>query len=301
MIDPNQVPANMRAQMVMGPNGQLMRPPSSHPMTNMTPQQVEAMRAQGMQMPNGQFQGQQPPQGQMMPGQPGAQAGQPGQQPMGTPRQQQNNMPPPPAPANAGGTQPSSPSSQQPPPTPNTTNKAKPGGKKEPANKKVRGVGKPRPLPDLSELTTEKGAANKKGANTGATPVTESEQPPTPTAATPATPLNATSFAKNQQLPNGAPATTAQANPANANAQQNATQQQPAATAPPSQQPPSNDLPFGNLGMDEGQFNELVGFDMSNDLDNFDFDSFLNADTDGNAFLDASFAFDGSEIGLDGT
>jgi hypothetical protein len=124
MMDPSQMPPAMRAQ-IMAQGGQMARPPSSHPMMNA--QQVEMMRAQGMQIPNGQFPGGQPPQG--MPGQPG----QPGQ-PMGTPRQ--NNMPPPPAPqANAGGTQPSSPSQPAAPPTPSQTNKAKPGTKKEAAKK----------------------------------------------------------------------------------------------------------------------------------------------------------------------
>lgn len=306
MMDPNQVPPNMRAQMVMGPNGQIMRPPSSHPMASMTPQQqVEAMRAQGVQMPNGQFQGGQPPQGQMMQGQQGAQGGQPGQaQPLGTPRGQQNNMPPPPAPpANTGGTQPSSPSSQQPPPTPSQTNKAKPGTKKEPANKKVRDIRRPRPLPHISELTGEKGAANKKGGTTGAAPATESEQPPTPTPATPATPMNPNSFAHNKQLPNGQPAATAQANAsANANTQQSQQQQQTAANAAPAAQPPGADMPFGSLGLDDGQFGNLgLDFGMDGDaLDNFDFDSFLNNDDQSLGF-DANFAFGDNEIGLDGT
>lgn len=135
MMDPNQVPPNMRGQMMMGPNGQpMMRPPSSHPMAQgMNPQQqMEMMRQQGLQqMPNGQFApGQQP--GQPMPGQQPT----PGGQPIGTPRQPNSTMPPPPAPqANAGGTQPSSPLAQPAPPTPSTTAKAKPG-KKE-AGKKV--------------------------------------------------------------------------------------------------------------------------------------------------------------------
>ena len=123
MMDPNQIPPQMRAQM-MAQNGQMVRPPSSHPM--MSAQQVDMMRQQGLQLPNGQFPGGQPPQG--MPGQPG----QPGQ-PTGTPRQ--TNMPPPPAPqANAGGTQPSSPSQPPAPPTPSQTSKKAPT-KKEAAKK----------------------------------------------------------------------------------------------------------------------------------------------------------------------
>jgi hypothetical protein len=130
MIDPNTMPPAMRQQLMMGPNGQMMRPPSSHP--NLSAQQMELMRQGSMQMPNGQFPpGQQPP-GAMMPGQ---QPGQPVQGPQGTPRQA-NNMPPPPAPqANAGGTQPSSPSQQPAPPTPSTTNKSKTAAKKETAKK----------------------------------------------------------------------------------------------------------------------------------------------------------------------
>lgn len=132
MMDPSQVPPNMRAQMMQ--NGQMMRPPSSHPMNQMPPnqQQMEMMR-QGQMMPNGSFPpGQQPP-GGMMPGQQGPG----GQQPMGTPRQQNSNMPPPPAPpANSSGTGPSSPSQQSAaPPTPSQTNKAKPGAKAEPKKK----------------------------------------------------------------------------------------------------------------------------------------------------------------------
>lgn len=134
LMDPNNMPPQMRAQMqMMGANGQMMRPPSSHPAANLTPAHMEIMRQGGMQMPNGQFApGQQPPQGMM----PGGQPGQPGQGPQGTPRQANNQMPPPPAPAANASGGPSSPSQQPAPPTPSTTNKAKPGNKKE-ANKKV--------------------------------------------------------------------------------------------------------------------------------------------------------------------
>ena len=134
MMDPN-LPPQMRGQMMMvGPNGQMMRPPSSHPMQQqMTPQQMEMMQRSGQMMPNGaNWQGgpQPMPPGQMMPGQQPGQ-GPPGQPPNMTPRQ--GNMPPPPAPpaAGAGGTQPSSPSQQPAPPTPSQTNKPKPGGKKD--------------------------------------------------------------------------------------------------------------------------------------------------------------------------
>ena len=132
MMDPSQVPPNVRAQMMQ--NGQMMRPPSSHPMGQMPPsqQQMEMMR-QGQMMPNGNFPpGQQPP-GGMMPGQQGPG----GQQAMGTPRQQNSAMPPPPAPpANSSGTGPSSPSQQSAaPPTPSQSNKPKPGTKNEPKKK----------------------------------------------------------------------------------------------------------------------------------------------------------------------
>ena len=123
----------------MGPNGMMMRPPSSHPGFNgvQMNQQMEALRAQG-RMPNGGWP--QGPQGQapMMPQPP------PGQQPqsMGTP-QQRNEMPPPQAPpssATAGRTNPSSPSQQSnAPPTPQQANKAAPKGKKDSkADRKVR-------------------------------------------------------------------------------------------------------------------------------------------------------------------
>lgn len=307
MIDPSQMPPAMRAQMVMGPNGQMMRPPTTHPMgANMGSQQLDAMRAQGM-VPNGQFAGGQPGQAQMMQAQQGAQAGQPGQaQPMGTPRQA-NNMPPPPAPpANAGGTQPSSPSQQQqPPPTPNQNSKAKPGNKKEPANKKV--IQRFSTSAHTRELTSNQGAANKKGGNAGATPATETEQPPTPTAAAPATPMNPNSFAhkQNQQLPNGAPG-VGQANTTPNNNQQGGPNQQPnvggvgpqAAQQQQQQQPA--DLGFPMLNDD--QFNGLdLGFPIGEDnLDTFDFDSFLNNDSGDFAF-DVNVAFDGDPLAMEGT
>ena len=290
MIDPNQMPPQMRAQL-MAQNGQMVRPPSSHPMANMTPQQqMEMMRQQGVQMPNGQFQPGQPPQGQMMPGgQPAP--GQPGQ-PMGTPRQN-NNMPPPPAPqANAGGTQPSSPSQQPAPPTPSQQSKAKPGNKKETA-KKVSTRRRFNNEQDKCRLTFKKGAAQKKNAP-NATPASESEQPPTPTPATPITPMNAASFNKNQQLPNGQPApANAQANNGQANAQQQQQGQPPNANAGPQPGPGGAPnlmgAPFGELdGADQfpGMPLDFSLSDTGDVLDNFDFDSFLNQDND------AAFGFD---------
>lgn len=116
----------------VGPNGVMMRPPSSHPSFNGQPvnpqQQMEAiarMQASGRNWQQG-------PQGQA----PMMQQGPQGQQPqqLGTP-QQRAAMPPPQPPA-AGGvsngrTQPSSPQQAAAPPTPQQTNKANPKGKKD--------------------------------------------------------------------------------------------------------------------------------------------------------------------------
>lgn len=138
MMDPNAINPAMRQQpMGMGPNGPMMRPPSSHPLAQMTQQQLDMMRGNPQMMQNGwpgMNGGPQPP--QMMPGQQPPQQGvPPGQQPNMTPRQ--GNMAPPPAPgANPGGTQPSSPATQPAPPTPSQTAKAKPTAKK--GDKKVR-------------------------------------------------------------------------------------------------------------------------------------------------------------------
>ena len=294
IMDPSQIPANMRAQMMQ--NGQGMRPPSSHPMGGqMTPnqQQMEMMRQN--QLMNGNFPpGQQPPPG-MMPGQQGP-GGQPGQQ-MGTPRQQNNPMPPPPAPA-TGGTNPSSPSQQNAaPPTPSQTNKPKPGGKGD-TKKKVSGG-----LTHLSDadLTKGQGAANKKGAAApSATPASESEQPPTPTPATPITPMNANSFGKGQQLPNGQAAAVQQANAQAHNANQQQQQQATNGVQPPVGNP--GDMPFGSLGDQQfgvGDLDGLGNFGLDNGdvLDNFDFDSLLNMDGDG-SFFDANLAFgDGLDAG----
>ncbi|KAK4503719.1 hypothetical protein PRZ48_004634 [Zasmidium cellare] len=266
MMDPSAVPG-MRPQMVMGPNGQpVMRPPSSHPMAGqMTPQQMEMLRANGGMMPNGaNWQG--PPggpQGPMMPGQQPGQ-GQPGQPPNMTPRQ--GNMPPPPAPANAAGTQPSSPAQQPAPPTPSQGNKGKPANKKDAAKKNA--------------------PANKKGAN--AAESQEANAPPTPTPPPPMTPNNAASFNKNGQLPNGQPTP----------AQQNTTQ--PPGAPPVQQVPDMNAGPFGNIGGDDFGNMDFADLGSGDVLDNFDFDSFLNntGDNDGLAF-DANFAFGDAGAELD--
>lgn len=133
-FDPNQVPPGMPPQFFAQPQmaqGPMMRPPpSSHPGANfnspqLTPQQVEAMRAGQMQ--NGAWRG--PPQPGMMPSQ--QQMGGPmGQNP------QQRQMPPPPAPANEPPRPEPSPSlSNQAPPTPNQPNKANPKKKVAKDNK----------------------------------------------------------------------------------------------------------------------------------------------------------------------
>ena len=118
----------------VGPNGVMMRPPSSHPGFNGqpgNPPQLEAMarmQASG-RMQNGNWQG---PQGQAPMMQQMSQAQQPQQ--LGTP--QQRNAMPPPQPPPVGGvtngrTQPSSPQQPAAPPTPQQSNKGNPKGKKD--------------------------------------------------------------------------------------------------------------------------------------------------------------------------
>lgn len=275
MMDPNANPA-MRAQMIMGPNGQpMMRPPSSHPMNQQQMMQAEMMRAQ--MMPNGGWPGGQPPPG-MMPGQ------QPGQPPNMTPRA--GNMPPPPAPAPGNnGTQPSSPAQPPAPPTPSTTNKAKPGTKKDGKNNKVS----PRCDCAWTEASADRHfqAANKKGGAAAATN-NDDNAPPTPTPPPPVTPSAAASFNQNKNLPmaNGQP-----------HPGQNNANSQAGAVQPP--QPDMNAAPFGELGMDQFgnmEFADLGGADV---LESFDFDSFLNNDDQGMGF-DANFAFGDGPIETDG-
>lgn len=293
-FDPNGVPPNMRAQMVMGPNGQML--PRSHPQQQfpgtqqLTQQHMDMFNRQsGGMMPNGTFPGgPQMPQG-MMPGQPG-----PGPQqipPNMTPRQGNQAMPPPPAPQpnQTGGTQPSSPAPSAAPPTPSQANKPKPGNKKDAKNNKVRNFPTPNDSPRVADVDKQKGA-NKKGAPT---PASESEQPPTPTPATPITPMHPTvPFQKNGQ---GQPG---QMPPQNGQPQQMPQQQQmPDMSA--------GQQPFGNLGDGNGggfqdmnlDFGTLEGGDV---LDNFDFDSFLNSGADDGGMGFDNFAFDGGlEAGAD--
>ncbi|RMY64574.1 hypothetical protein D0864_12316 [Hortaea werneckii] len=267
MMPPGQQPP----QMVPGPNGQpMMRPPSSHPNAMGQPMTAEQMRMMsgGMQLPNGQWAQGGPQQSQVQPG------------PNMTPRQGNQPMPPPPPPGQQGA-QPSSPAQGGQPPTPNQNAKNK-GGKKD--------AGK-------------KGAA-KKGGNTGATPASEGgEAPPTPTPATPITPMHQNSFnhAQNQKLPNG----QQPPQPPNQPPQQNGPPQQQQQAPPPSQDPNAGGIPsapFGNLGGPDDGFGNMnldfAGIDGGDVLDNFDFDSFLNTNDDGNGLggFDANFAFDGTGL-----
>ena len=116
------------------PNGNMMRPPSSHPpgfTGQFNPQQLELLQRQQQagRMPGQNWQQPQPGQAQMMQQPP---QGQQQPQQMGTP-QQRTAMPPPQAPPagnNNGRTQPSSPQQPAAPPTPQPANKANPKAKK---------------------------------------------------------------------------------------------------------------------------------------------------------------------------
>ncbi|KAL4792726.1 hypothetical protein BDV19DRAFT_246658 [Aspergillus venezuelensis] len=262
-----QVPPEMAPQFFMknmqegmqGPNG--MRPPSSNPAFS-GPPMGQAMPAGANRMPNGAWQPQQ-----------GGQPMVPQQSPIiqppttGTP-QSVNSMPPPQAPpaANAG---------RQPPPSPQTGAAApptpQPGSKPAPRGKKDN---KDKPKRSTKKTPVATAAAN----NTAATPSSEAEQPPTPTPATPITPQHHQSFNKS-----GANATTgAPPQPTSAPAQQTLVQ-----PPPPDQTQPS----FGDLAMNDPSafsldFSALENPDI---LENFDFDTFLNTDTD-----TAGFGFDPS-------
>ncbi|KAF2127924.1 hypothetical protein P153DRAFT_376854 [Dothidotthia symphoricarpi CBS 119687] len=248
-FDPQLAPPGMPPQFFpMGAqNNPMMRPPSSHPGPfvngqQLTQQQMEAaMRAAGP-MPNGVWRG--PPQPGMMP-----------QQPMGVMGQnpQRIQMPPPPAPTNEPPRPEPSPSqSNQAPPTPNQGNKAGPKKKGGKDNKKP---------------------TNKKGGNTGATPVASAgEEAPTPTASTPVAPITPQHKQSFNQGPNGQP------------------QQQP---LPLQQQPMDNNIPpFGNI---EDPNSLDLGFNFTDDsgaLENFDFDSFLHTDDAGGGGFGLGAEFD---------
>lgn len=310
-FDPSQgIPPNMRNQMVMGPNGQMM--PRSHPQfaggqNGLTQGQLEMFNRAQM-MPNGTFPGGgQPMPPNMMPGGPPMQGQQPQPQQPGqgppnmTPRQGNQAMPPPPAPQpNAtGGTQPSSPAAAPAPPTPNQSNKAKPGTKKDNKSAKVNYQCIAKYMSVIADTNLQK-AAPKKGGQTGATPASESEQPPTPTPATPITPMNPNSFQKQQIAPSGMPNGAQQQQPQHQqqpNQNSNGVQQQ--------QAPTDMAGPFGGSGNLVGDESFGINMDFadvgaaSGDvLDTFDFDSFLNEDTAMNFDFNT---FDGGlEAGGDG-
>ncbi|KAF2139938.1 uncharacterized protein K452DRAFT_58352 [Aplosporella prunicola CBS 121167] len=267
-FDPSQMPPGIPPQYYqqMGANG-MMRPPSSHPgfQGGMTPQQMEMIRRNGGQLPNGMWpQGAQPP---MMPQQP--QGAQP--MPMGTPQQRNNQMPPPPAPVagnETGRTQPSSPAQpQNQPPTPSQGNKPTPKKKGKPEEKK----------------NAPKQQPTKKGSTAGVTPASESEPPPTPTQSMPI--MSTQPKPPSNQHATAQPANVPQQPPAPANPPQ------PVAAAPQIDANAASG-PFGDLGSnDNGAFSLDFGSLESGDvLENFDFDTFLHTDdaAGGNFSFDAS-------------
>ncbi|KAI9877000.1 MAG: hypothetical protein M1830_005066 [Pleopsidium flavum] len=205
----------------VGPNGPMMRAPSSHPGFNgqpVNPQHMEALaRMQAGRMPNGNWQ--QGPQGQAPMMQHTSQGQQPQQ--LGTPQQRTAMPPPQPPPAGGvsnGRTQPSSPQQVAAPPTPQPSNKTNPKGKKD--------AKEPRKRPTKKGSTTTLNAA--------ATP-SEAEPPPTPTPSTPITPVHPNSF-------------TGQKNVNGAN-QVQASTSVPASSAPlaPPQPDPNLVAPFGSI------------------------------------------------------
>lgn len=276
-----QMPPEMAPQFFMknmqdgmqGPNG--MRPPSSNPAFS-GPQMGQAIPAGGPnRMPNGGWQPQQ-----------GGQPMVPQQSPIiqqppttGTP-QSVGSMPPPQAPpaANAG---------RQPPPSPQTGAAAPPtpqqGTKPAPKKKESK---------EARKRPTKKGAAAAAAAaaNTAATPSSEAEQPATPTPATPITPQHHQSFNKS-----GANATTgAPQQPTSAPAQQTLVQPPP---------PDQTQQTFGDLTMpDPSTFSlDFSALENPDILENFDFDTFLNTDTDTAGFgFDPSITYpDGVETGAE--
>ncbi|KKK19836.1 cAMP-dependent protein [Aspergillus rambellii] len=257
-----------------GPNG--MRPPSSNPAFT-GPQMGQPIPAGVNRMPNGAWQ---PQQGQPMAPQQSPVV----QPPTGTP-QNQNPMPPPQAPpaagANAGRTQPPSPQTgAAAPPTP------QPGNKAAPKKKEPKGAKRP-----SKKTATAAAAAAAAAANTAATPSSEAEHPPTPTPSTPITPQHPSSFNKN-----GANATTgAPQQPTSAPAPQPLVQQPP----PDQTQQTFNDLSIPDASAFNLDFSALENPDI---LESFDFDTFLNTDTDSAGFgFDPSISYpDGVETATDG-
>ncbi|KAI9372028.1 hypothetical protein BJX61DRAFT_543106 [Aspergillus egyptiacus] len=273
-----QMPPEMAPQFFMkgmqdgmqGPNG--MRPPSSNPAFT-GPQMGQPIPAGAAnRMPNGAWQPQQ-----------GGQPMVPQQSPVipppttGTP-QGANSMPPPQAPpaANAG---------RQPPPSPQTGAAApptpQPGTKAAPKKKETKGAKRP--------TKKSAAAAAAAAANTAATPTSEAEHPPTPTPPTPITPQHHQSFNKT-----GTNATTgAPQQPTSAPAQQTLVQPPPDQT-----QQSFSDLNIPDPSAFSLDFSALENPDI---LENFDFDTFLNTDTDTAGFgFDPSITYpDGVETGAE--
>ncbi|KAI9848293.1 MAG: hypothetical protein M1837_000557 [Sclerophora amabilis] len=273
----------MKENMVGVPNGNMMRPPSSHPPgfngQPISQQQVEALRQQQMagRLPNQNPNWQQPAPGQPPVVQQSPQNTQ--QQTLATP-QQRAQMPPPQAPPTAAAnnnnnnnnnntttttttqnrTQPSSPQQPAAPPTPQQSNKANPKkGEKERTRKK----------PVKKGSTAQPGAASS----------SEAEPPPTPTPSTPITPVHSNSF-NAAKGPNG----PAQAPPAS-QPQTSA----PAAPVPIAQPPPNATQPFSIDG-NEGFPNMDSSYFEPDMLETFDFDTFLN--TTDEAGGDGGLGFD---------
>lgn len=301
-FDPNNIPPQMRSQMMAmaAQNGQIG--PRSAP--QMPPGQLEMFtrQMQGQMMPNGTFPGapQMPP--NMMPSQQPMPGVQPGQvAPNMTPRQGPNTMPPPPAPQqNSGGAQPSSPAPAAAPPTPSQTAKPKPGSKKD---TKAKVITRSLRL-SLRPLANTSQAASKKGAGTtAATPASEAEQPPTPTPQTPITPMHSKTYTQGQNagMPNGAGPHPPNGPQANGQPQVQPAQARPPQQAGMQQQQNPQDLGAGAFASMDGsdQYGNMLEFGSLENpdvLDNFDFDAFLNT-TDGDGGLtgfDHTFpSFDG--------
>ncbi|KAJ0420431.1 hypothetical protein BJY00DRAFT_323899 [Aspergillus carlsbadensis] len=275
-----QMPPEMAPQFFMkgmqdnmqGPNG--MRPPSSNPAFT-GPQMGQPIPAGAAnRMPNGAWQ--QPQQG----GQPLMPQQSPVIQPptTGTP-QSANSMPPPQAPPTAA-------NNRQPPPSPQTGAAAPPTPQqstKPPPKKK-----EPK---DRAKRPTKKNqaAAAAAAANTAATPSSEAEHPPTPTPSTPITPQHQQSFGKQ----GGGATTGAPQQPTSAPMQQTLVQPPPDQT-----QQSFNDLSIPDPSAFSLDFSALENPDI---LENFDFDTFLNTDTDTAGFgFDPSISYtDGVETGAE--
>ncbi|KAL2808959.1 hypothetical protein BJX63DRAFT_435674, partial [Aspergillus granulosus] len=134
----------------------------------------------------------------------------------------------------------------------------------------------------------KKGAAAAAAANAAATPSSEAEHPPTPTPSTPITPQHQQSFGKQ----GGGATTGAPQQPTSAPIQQTLVQ-------PPDQtQQAFTDLNMPDPSAFSLDFSALENPDI---LENFDFDTFLNTDTDTAGFgFDPTISYgDGVETGAE--